>query len=201
MSRLEVASIVNTILQSCTYIVFKENDPDAYLVDCGDPIPIIEYLEKNNKQLKGVFLTHSHYDHIYGLHVIIKRYPRLTVYASEQTLTGLNDSDMNMSYLYTDEEYRIMVKKSNSYVVDNNTRTRVLGEPVVCIRTPGHDLDCISYVIGNAIFTGDAYNPNSPVYTRWHNSNEAMAKRSEDLLRQMISERELDVYPGHLIEY
>lgn len=200
MCKTEVHTIVNEILQSCTYILTRKGEDRAYLIDCGDPSPIISYLEINNKSLKGVFLTHSHYDHIYGLNEIIEKYPDLDVYASENTFLGLADSDLNMSYLYTDEDFVVRVSKEHSFVVDEEINIVILGESVKCMATPGHDVDCMSYLIGNMLFTGDSYNPNSPVYTKWRNSDVDLALRNEAMLSQIVAEKRLIVYPGHSIE-
>lgn len=200
MCNIEVHTIVNEILQSCTYILSKEGDADAYLIDCGDPTPIITLLEQNKKIVKGVFLTHAHYDHIYGLNDIIERYPDLDVYASERTFVGIEDSDLNMSYLYTDDDFEVRVSKEHSIIVRDKTQTTAFGEIVECIATPGHDVDCISYQIANMLFTGDSYNPYSPVFTKWRNSDVGLALRNEAMLSQIVVEKSLIVYPGHSIE-
>ncbi len=197
---MEVITIVNDILQSCTYILTKKGDDGVYLVDCGNPAPIISYLEQNNKYVKGVFLTHAHYDHIYGLNDIIEKYPDLVVYANEKTFWGIKDVDLNMSYLYTDDDFEVNVSKDHSYVVSNYTIIRILGKDVECLFTPGHDVDCMSYAIGDLLFTGDSFNPNSPVFTKWRNSDVDLALKNEAMLALLSNNKGLKVYPGHNIE-
>ena len=200
MFKMKVTTIVNEILRSCTYILSKDGDAGVYLVDCGDSAPIISYLEKNGKYVKGIFLTHAHFDHIYGLNGIIEKNPEVVVYASEKTFLGLANSDLNMSYLYTDDDYEVRVDSVHSVVVKDKTQTTIFRETVKCLSTPGHDVDCMSYLIGDSLFTGDSYNPNSPVFTKWRNSNAELAIKNETLLRQTIKEKCLKVYPGHLID-
>ena len=200
MFKMEVYIIENDILQSRTYILTKDGEVGVYLVDCGNSASIISYLEKKEKYVKGVFLTHAHYDHIYGLNDIIERYPDLDVYASEKTFVGLEDSDLNMSYLYTDEDFEVKVSKDHSFFVSDKSQTIIFGETVDCIATPGHDVDCMSYMIGNLLFTGDSFNPNSPVFTKWRNSNVNLALENEAKLHQLIINKGLSVYPGHNIE-
>lgn len=201
MFDLHVTTIENTILQSCTYILTRHNYSCAYLVDCGDVVPILNFMEKNNNDIEGVLLTHCHYDHIYGLNDLLLRYPDLKVIASEKTFLGLEDDDLSMSYLYTDEDYMIHLTSEQKITIGENTHFKVFNEDLECISTPGHDVDCMSYIIGNAIFTGDSYNPNKPVFTKWQNSDEVLALRNEALLKNLVKERRLKVYPGHLIEY
>lgn len=200
MFNMEVYIIINEILQSCTYILSKDGEAGVYLVDCGTPASILSYLEKKEKYVKGVFLTHAHYDHIYGLNDLIERYPDLDVYASEKTFVGLGDSDLNMSYLYTDDDFEVRIRKEHSVIVRDKTQTTILGETVECIATPGHDVDCMSYVVGESLFTGDSFNPNSPVFTKWRNSDADLAIKNEAMLSHLIAEKGLSVYPGHNIE-
>lgn len=199
MSKLQVHTIVNDILQSCTYILSKQNERGAFLVDCGNIEPIISYLEDNKLRLDGVLLTHCHFDHIYGLQELLSMYPNIKVCASENTFLGLENDDLSMSYLYSDDEYVVVINEAQRVIARENTRFKVLNEMIECVPTPGHDVDCMTYIIGNAIFTGDSYNPNSPVFTKWRNSDESEATKNERLLKDMINSKHLIVYPGHII--
>lgn len=200
MSKLNIDTIENEILQSCTYILTKENEPDAYLIDCGDVAPIMSYLNKMGKNLGGILLTHCHYDHIYGLKELLYSYPNLRIFASEATFRGLEDDNLNMSYLYSDDEYIVEIDEEQRVIAREKNGFKVLSEMVDSIPTPGHDVDCMTYVIGDAIFTGDSYNPNSPVFTKWRNSNVDLAIKNEKLLKEMIDVKHLVVYPGHRID-
>lgn len=200
MSEIQVYTIFNNILQSCTYILTKQNEGDAYLIDCGNIDPIISYIEKNNLHLEGVLLTHCHYDHIYGLKALLMQYPNIKIYAGEKTFLGLANDDLNMSYLYEDEEYTVCLSAEQINVIGDNYNPIIFGEQLKCIPTPGHDVDCLSFLLGNAIFTGDSYNPNSPVFTKWHNSDFEEAISNECLLKDLIKSKQLIVYPGHRID-
>ena len=66
-----IVSIKNTVFSSATYILKIDSSEDLYLIDCGDVQPVISYIETNHLSLKGVFLTHSHFDHIYRLNELV----------------------------------------------------------------------------------------------------------------------------------
>ncbi len=84
-----------------TYIV--EVDNDIYVFDCGIKyasnnmfgidyiIPDYEYLVKNRKKIKGVFLTHGHYENMGGALDLVKFIPEIKFYATKYTKFVLMD--------------------------------------------------------------------------------------------------------------
>ena len=73
---MKVERIINTIYASNTYILYDPRYDEVWLVDAGDTNLVIEWIEKYSKTLKGVFLTHTHFDHIYGLNTLYQRKER-----------------------------------------------------------------------------------------------------------------------------
>lgn len=200
MCDIEVSTIVNDILQSCTYILSRENRNGVYIVDCGNAEPIIEFVENNNKIIEGIILTHSHYDHIYGLNALLEKAPNLVVIAGRQTFDGLEDVDVNMSYLYIDDDFLVRLNDNQRIIVEDGSVHDILGSNLECMATPGHTPDCMSFIIGESIFTGDSYNPASPVFTKWRNSDVQLALTNENKIREIINRRGLKVFPGHKMD-
>ena len=60
-----------------TYLIHSDNSQDLYIVDCGDVQPIINYVHKYELTLRGIFLTHTHFDHIYGLNEVVSAFPQI----------------------------------------------------------------------------------------------------------------------------
>ena len=83
---MTVSHIVNSVFTSRTYILAHEESLLAWLVDCGDVPPIVDVLSSlggDSSIIKGVLLTHVHYDHIYGLLRLTERFPSLQIYTNE----------------------------------------------------------------------------------------------------------------------
>lgn len=195
---MNVEIINNEVLQSKTYILWDENHKDTYIVDCGDIGPILQFLRQHDKNLAGVLLTHGHYDHIYGLKDLISIYPNMKLMGTIHALEALGDSDKNMSYMYDiEEEYEISTNLVNKLVLSNDSNISLLGECLECIYTPGHDIDCMTYIIENKIFTGDSYNPDFDVFAKWKRSSFLEARNNETFLRELVDKRRLIVFPGH----
>lgn len=195
---MEVRLIKNSILNSITYIISNNSCSEAYLIDCGDIKPILKYIESKHLILIGVFITHGHYDHIYGLEELLIKYPDIKVFGTAEAINALSNSDKNMSYMYDlEHEYEIEQSKINRIELSNDDRVTILGESVLCLFTPGHDVDCMSYLICDNLFTGDAYNPDFEVFTKWSNSNHIEAKINEEFLKNLVVNKKLNIYPGH----
>ena len=184
---MNIKRIENELLQSATYLF------DGYLVDCGDSEKIIEALE--GKELKGIFLTHCHQDHIYGIEKVLNRYPQAKVYCSQKTFEGLHDDTLNLSYIIPEHSFSF-AKDENVVSLEEGIHT-IDGMTIEVISTPGHSVDCLSFIIEDNIFTGDSYIPFAKVFTKWPTSNKAMALANETMLKELVTARGLNVFPGH----
>lgn len=94
---IQIKEIVNSIFTSKTYILYKEDNSKTWLVDIGDIEPIVSFMEEKRLTVAGVFITHGHFDHIYGLPSLIERYPACKVYTTEFGKESLASDKLNMS--------------------------------------------------------------------------------------------------------
>lgn len=181
--------IKNKLLHSATYLIGN------FLIDCGDGDAILKVAEDNHIDISGIFLTHCHQDHIYGLPIVVKRFPKAKIYCSGMTHKGLNNEDLNLSYLMPDYSFH--------FAYDDNVVELAEGvhyidgikvEMIIC---NGHSNDCQSYIIGENLFSGDAYLPYTKVFTKWPTSNKEQALESEKKLLQLARVRQLIIQPGH----
>lgn len=182
--------IHNPFLHSITYIIGN------YLIDCGDPKKILDIVTQNKITLKGIFLTHCHIDHIYGLPSILREYPSVSIYCSFATLRGLKDDELNLQYITP--EYAFKFSNDDNVRILDQGLYNIDGEITVeVVTTKGHSSDCQSYIIDNKIFTGDAFIPGEKVFTKWPDSNETDAQNSIYKIEALIRNRNLIVKPGH----
>ena len=184
---MNIIRIENELLQSATYLF------DGYLVDCGVSEKIIKALD--GKELRGIFLTHCHHDHIYGIEKVLKQYSHAKVYCSQKTFEGLHDDTLNLSYIIPEHSFRF-TQDENVVILEEGIHT-IDGMKVEVISTPGHSEDCLSFIIEDNIFTGDSYIPFAKVFTKWPTSNKTRAKVNEAKLKEIAETRNLKVLPGH----
>ena len=91
MSRIAVCTLVSGSSANCTYV---EAGGAGILIDAGAGIRKTEQLLSSVggsfSNLRGIFITHEHSDHIGGLKTILKKY-RIPVLANRNTLCGITE--------------------------------------------------------------------------------------------------------------
>lgn len=194
---IEIHDITNTIFTSKTYILSKKGEDKAWLVDIGDIEPVLSYLEERHLYVEGVFLTHAHFDHIYGLLSLLERFPKCKVYVNAYAKDALASEKLNLSKYH---ESPVAYSGSNVIVLKEGDEMRLFdGEPAIHFyETPGHNPGCLTMVIGDVIFTGDAYIPGVGVNTIPPHSNKEQAK--ESLERIMLISAGKKILSGHSID-
>lgn len=192
---LTIDYFTNRVFNSRTYILFHEGSDEVWLVDCGDFRTLQSLL--NNQRLTGILLTHTHFDHIYGLNELLRHSPDVLVYTNECGKEGLLDARKNMSF-YHETPFVFEFPENIRIVNDGEEIELSEGLDAQIVSTPGHHPSCLTYVVGNAIFTGDSYIPGTKVVTNLPKGNKRQAQESLDKILHLS--RTHTVYPGHHIE-
>lgn len=174
---IQIHEITNSIFTSKTYILYKKNEDKAWLVDIGDIEPVLDFLQKNRLTVMGVFITHAHFDHIYGIPTLMDYFPECRIYATEYAKEGLASDKLNLSRYY---ETPVIYQGDNVIVVKEGEELKLFDDETSMrfYETPGHNPGCLTMVIGNLIFTGDAYIPGIGANTQPPKANKEQAKQS-----------------------
>lgn len=189
---IRVERIVNRIFASNTYVISADGSTDVWLVDVGDTENVLNILPSDSV-VRGVFLTHTHFDHIYGINELYRAFPDIEVFTSEYGKDALYSAKKNFSFYH------------ESPIVYHGQNVRILKEgdeitlyPSIKIKvyeTPGHCPSCLTYLLDNKLFTGDSYIPDAKVVSKLPKGNKALAQQS--LKRILELSRNNDIYPGH----
>ena len=198
-SMLSLDYVVNSIFSSVTYVIpcskGIEYGRDCWLVDCGDVEKVIE----KGWNVVGVLLTHVHFDHIYGLNRLLEVMPNAVVYTNADGYNALLDPRLNFSRYHTDAPDFILDRKEAVRIIQAEEVLELQGGLRVNVFfTPGHTPNCISYGIGDCLFTGDAYIPGVKVVTTFPRSNKQEAQQSLERLKD-LEEQGLRVKAGHKV--
>lgn len=194
---LQVKEIVNSVFTSKTYVLYQEGKRKAWLVDIGDIGPVIAFCKDKGIVIEGVFLTHAHFDHIYGLLELLEIFPDCKVYTNDYGKQALASDRMNMSRYH---ETPIVYDGNNVLLVQDGEEFSLFDNEskMHFFETPGHNPSCLTLVIGDLIFTGDAYIPEIGVNTSLPHADKELAKLS---LKKIIELAEgKTILSGHKID-
>ena len=133
MGNLKV-DIIPCLSDNYSYIVSDGNQ--ALVIDPSESKPIINFLEKNNLELKFVLNTHHHFDHVGGNLELKNKYNILIA-------GNANDKE------------RI---PGIDILLNENEKLNFNMNSIEIINVPGHTSECIAFYIKNEniIFTGDS---------------------------------------------
>ncbi len=190
---LKVAQHINSVFNSITYII--HNESDCWLVDVGDYADIKDQF-LGLYSLKGVFLTHTHFDHIYGLNELIKDFPSMPVYTNTFGKEALINPSVNLSK-YHETPFELKSIENVFCVAEGDIITILDRNEVRVLETPGHDPSCLSFIIGDFLFTGDSYIPGRKVFTKFQCCEKTRAVMTESKLSTM--QGNFSICPGHII--
>lgn len=188
---MKIHRIINSVFTSNTFVLIEDNLPYCWLVDVGDTNPIIDTI--GDRYVKGILITHTHYDHIYGINKIVEKFSDCVVYTSIDGKDGLFSDKHNFSKYHNDS---IIFQGEHIHVLENDEVIPMFPNvSMKAIYTPGHDRSCVTYYTDDVIFTGDSYIPGIKVITSFPRSNKDDAESSLNKIRSLISKR--NIYPGH----
>lgn len=190
---MEVIRFINNMLNSNSYIISCSNK-EVWVIDPGDSSLILSWINSNNKVLKGILVTHYHFDHIYGINDLQVIYPDAKVYSSLETYHGLCSSKLNMSF-YNETPFEI--KNNDVNIIKHEDRIELWDE-IYCTayETLGHNNDCYSFYVNNCLFTGDALIPGVKLYLGAKKANKDQAYKTIDWIINTFDGNTI-IYPGH----
>lgn len=192
---LNVKKVIGKVLSSNSYVLFEDNQADCFLIDVGDADAILAELP-NNIAVKGIFLTHAHFDHIAGINKIVGCFPNCLVYTSIYGADALKDARKNFSYYHGNS---IVYQGDNVVILSEGEAVSLFTDVKLnVLATPGHCPSCITYFTNDYIFTGDSYIPRVEVVTKLPRGNKKEAEFSLEKILVLIENRK--VYPGHNVE-
>ena len=118
---------------SDNYIWLIERGQHAYVVDPGEPEPVLLRLAERGLELTGILITHHHFDHTGAVQVLQEK-TGCDTWGPAGSPEGVFD-----------------------HTVTEGDQVSVLGESFEVLEVPGHTLDHIAYhcATQSALFCGD----------------------------------------------
>ena len=135
-----------------SYIVYDEASKNGFVIDPGcETEDILKAAAEDEIDIKYVFLTHCHYDHIEYMEDLREKTSALLV-CSKNCADNIKNPMINLSQMGLG--YKIIAKDAE-IVLDDNEDFKLDGINVKCIYTPGHTNCSACFMVENEIFCGD----------------------------------------------
>ncbi len=134
-----------------TYLIRHVGSGEMAVIDPGeDEGEIAATIQSQGGRLKYILLTHGHHDHVGGV-AALGREHGICCYVHPEDLRLLHHAPM-----YALRFAQRKIEKPEPYCLLDDAQDLNLGaHPIGIIKTPGHTMGSVCYVIGGAVFTGD----------------------------------------------
>lgn len=142
MEKIKIGCYVVGMVQTNFYYLHREGSKEALVVDPADyGREIYDELKKQGLEIKAIFLTHGHFDHILGVEAL-RAACGAPVYASALEKDVLMDTELNSSA----EIRRPCIVKADRFLIDGEMVTAA-GITMKVLSTPGHTEGSCCYYI------------------------------------------------------
>ena len=192
---INVVRFVNSRFSSNSYIIYSTESEAIWVVDPGDFGLLDAWMIDNKKNyVKGVLITHAHFDHIYGVNELYSKFPSTIFYVyNDEGVKALYDMKKNGSK-YTE----------NPIVLDGRASVKTVtpdlelwvGCSIQCFFTPGHSEDSMCMLLGKILFTGDTLIKNYRTVTKIKGGSVEKLHNSIDWIATLRG-KGLIIYGGH----
>lgn len=176
------------------YIIFDEESKETMVIDpAGDVDKIIEMIEILGGNLKYIYLTHCHGDHIGGVNEL-KRKCGGKILIHRFDAPGLNNPDINLTEYIGMENIELELDS----IIDDKDMLHLGNLELIVIHTPGHTAGGTSLYCEkeNLLFSGDTMFRGT-----WGRTDLPTSSREEIMdsitNKLLILPDETIVYPGH----
>ncbi len=174
---------IPSVYTNC-YLLVDEDSGALAAIDPGDDIShtLRPLCVDNGWDLRAVFLTHGHYDHVGGVAALRQAFPHVPVYLHSEDANG-TDQLMPTGTLGS-----LTLWREGEVIPLGNLKVEIL-------HTPGHTRGSVCLQCRDALFTGDTLFSGSCGRTDFPGGS--LAQMELSLRRLGRLEGDLRVFPGH----
>lgn len=198
---LKVKRIKNNPIDSNCYVIYdKALGDDCIIVDPGseDNSNLYDLLNSENLYPQYIILTHEHFDHCWGVDLLVEKY-HIPIVCSQLCAEAIKYEKRNCSVFYNNKE--AFTIKSETISVESIGNELRFGDDVIHFyNTPGHTDASLSFLVSTHLFTGDTLIKNMRTVTKLPTGSLCKLKSSLELFLSMQGNGYM-VYPGHGVPF
>lgn len=187
-----MVKVISNEFAENTYIINKNKD--SYVIDPGTNYDEVkQYLQDNELEVKGILLTHGHFDHIYAVDNVVDDFD-CDILIHEKERDFLFDPNLNLSGT-TYKRFTI----TNKHKVKTFQEGEVIKlgyDDIQILHTPGHTRGSVSFKYKRFLFSGDTLFKGTVGRTDLPTSSRVEMERSLQKILKECNDNTI-VYPGH----
>ncbi len=173
------------------YVYFDEETKDGVIIDPGFySAELLSQIEKEDINIKGILLTHGHYDHAYGVTELKEKY-NCDVYSGKEETLVTNDPSVSFTERFDGRKFIADVLLKDGDIIEcGSIKLQV-------ISTPGHTPGGVCFLDEKTgiMFTGDTLFKGTHGRTDFPFGDYEALKAS--LFRLFELPEHVQVFPGH----
>ncbi|CAD2075976.1 MBL fold metallo-hydrolase [Phocicoccus pinnipedialis] len=187
---MEIITLPLGPLETNCYIIYNEDKKAIVFDPSYDGKKILSEIKSRGLEVEGIFLTHTHFDHIGALNMVAKDLDVMTYLGGEE-YEWIENPALNGSSRYGES---VIAKVKREEIKEGSFETPSFKFEVLA--TPGHSPGSKSYVFDNLVISGDVLFNKGVGRTDLYmgNEKELMHSIKEKLFKL---DEDMDVYPGH----
>jgi hydroxyacylglutathione hydrolase len=149
---MEVKTLVVGRGRTNTYVIYHAGNREASVIDPGgEAQKIIDFIDENRLQVKNIFLTHGHFDHILAVQQV-KAHTGARVVIHKNDAECLESAHRSLYLSIMSEPFRVC---KADITLSGGEKTLVGGVEALFVHTPGHTPGSMCIFIENMMFSGD----------------------------------------------
>ena len=186
---MEIKTLTDIYMDENTYFIVENGK--SIVIDPGSEAKDILAFA-GDIEIKYIFLTHCHYDHMKGVNELREKTGAL-VCATSECAENIKRPEINLSGAWLKND--IIIENTGIILTEEND-FEFEGIKIKTIKTPGHTNCSACFMVENNLFAGDTLFLQTT--GRWD-----LPTGDENTLRKSIREKlytldeGIDVYPGH----
>jgi glyoxylase-like metal-dependent hydrolase (beta-lactamase superfamily II) len=197
-AKVSLDCFVESLFGENAYVVNVEGHDGVWVIDPSFEdrcVQLCNHVQKQNKRVEAVILSHGHGDHIAGIDVVMQRWPDAALLIGREDAHMLTDAAANLSLAF---ELELIIESKPTGWLDHGTELTLGPTRWTALDTSGHSPGGRSLYCPEAsiVITGDALFAGSVGRTDFPGSNgKALLQNIRSHLLTLPGETR--VYSGH----